>query len=101
MIKFVSKLKGKSKNHTITKLIRPTLVPDLSHKSAVAMFWLNIGHDCLYKHLHRIGVSTSPNCTLHSEDSEMDLEHLTTCMALQNFQDIIFKYWEARRITLL
>ena len=82
---------GKNENHKIRELIEdPTLVPNLPHKSAVDMFHLLIGHDSLYKHFHRIGIATSPNCLLGLEDFEMDFKHEAT---LQNFQDLIFKYW--------
>ena len=70
--------------------------------SAVAMFRLVTGHDCLNKHLHRIGIIPSPHCPLCSKHEEMDMEHLMHCAALQNLQDITSKYWEARkRITSL
>ncbi|KAJ4438444.1 hypothetical protein ANN_14389 [Periplaneta americana] len=34
----------------------PQLIPDLPRKSSVAAFRLATGHDCLAKHLHRIGI---------------------------------------------
>ena len=89
MIKFTFQNLGKRGNHKITKLIlEPILIPDLPCKYVVAMFRLLIDHDCLYKHLHRIGISTLPNCPKCSEDFETDLENVATCIALQNFQDI-------------
>ncbi|KAJ4451483.1 hypothetical protein ANN_02946 [Periplaneta americana] len=42
----------------------PQLIPDLPRKSSVAAFRLATGHDCLAKHLHRIGIYQSPNCPL-------------------------------------
>ena len=51
----------------------PTLVPDLPRKSTVAMFQLLVDHDS-YISIHRIGISTSPNFLLYSEDFEINLE---------------------------
>ena len=42
-------------------------------KSAVAKFRLITGHDCLRRHLHKIGVFTSANCVLCSKEEEMDM----------------------------
>ena len=36
------------------------IIPDVPRKSAVAMFRLIMGHDCLSKHLHKIGIQWSP-----------------------------------------
>ncbi|KAJ4427965.1 hypothetical protein ANN_23978 [Periplaneta americana] len=38
----------------------PQLIPDLPRKSSVAAFRLATGHDCLARHLHRIGIYQSP-----------------------------------------
>ncbi|KAJ4429612.1 hypothetical protein ANN_21798 [Periplaneta americana] len=38
----------------------PQLILDLPRKSSVAAFRLATGHDCLAKHLHRIGIYISP-----------------------------------------
>ena len=73
-------------------------------KSAVAMFRLITGHDCLSKHLHKIGIGLlpSPNRLLCSKEEEMTLEHLLNCEELKSIEGITSKYWEARRkMTLL
>ncbi|KAJ4432296.1 hypothetical protein ANN_20914 [Periplaneta americana] len=54
----------------------PQLIPDLPRKSSVAAFRLATGHDCLAKHLHRIGIYQVPNCPLCNSNQEMDSEHL-------------------------
>ena len=63
----------------------------------MAKFRLIIGHDCLSKHLHRIGVFTSANCVLRSKEEEMESKHLENCDSLKIHQDIVSNYWEARR----
>ncbi|KAJ4433864.1 hypothetical protein ANN_16177 [Periplaneta americana] len=76
----------------------PKLIPDLPRKSAVAMFRLITGHDCLSKHLHRIGVLNSPKCLLCTREDDMEMEHLANCETLRTFVDLPSKYWEARRM---
>ncbi|KAJ4436498.1 hypothetical protein ANN_16529 [Periplaneta americana] len=76
----------------------PKLIPDLPRKSAVAMFRLITGHDCLSKHLHRIGVLNSPKCLLCAREEDMEMEHLANCETLRTFVDLPSKYWEARRM---
>ncbi|KAJ4427926.1 hypothetical protein ANN_23936 [Periplaneta americana] len=49
-------------------------IPDLPRKSAVAMFRLIIGHGCLTKHLHRIGLLDSAECLLCKKENAMDME---------------------------
>ena len=53
----------------------PVIIPEVPRKSAVAMFRLIMGHDCLSKHLHKIGILPSPNCLLCSKEEEMTLDH--------------------------
>ncbi|KAJ4432357.1 hypothetical protein ANN_20976 [Periplaneta americana] len=60
----------------------PQLIPDLPRKSFVAAFRLATGHDCLAKHLHRIGIYQSPNCPLCNSNQEMDSEHLKICASV-------------------
>ncbi|KAJ4438090.1 hypothetical protein ANN_14029 [Periplaneta americana] len=57
------------------------LIPDLPRKSSVAAFRLATGHDCLAKHLHRIGIYQSPNCPLCNSNQEMDSERLNLCFS--------------------
>ncbi|KAJ4443937.1 hypothetical protein ANN_05726, partial [Periplaneta americana] len=80
----------------------PQLIPDLPRKSSVAAFRLTTGHDCLAKHLHRIGIYQSPNCPLCNSNQEMDSEHLKICASLAGHDNIFEKYWSARgQMTLL
>ncbi|KAJ4426006.1 hypothetical protein ANN_27633 [Periplaneta americana] len=76
----------------------PKLIPDLPRKSAVAMFRLITGHDCLSKHFHHIGVLNSPKCLLCTREEDMEMEHLANCETLRTFVDLPSKYWEARRM---
>ncbi|KAJ4427997.1 hypothetical protein ANN_24010 [Periplaneta americana] len=80
----------------------PQLIPALPRKSPVAAFRLATGHDCLAKHLHRIGIYQSPNCPLCNSDQEMDSEHLKICASVASHDNIFEKYWSARgQMTLL
>ena len=80
----------------------PQLIPDLPRKSSVAAFRLATGHDCLAKHLHRIGIYQSPNCPLCNSNQEMDSEHLKICASVAGHDNIFEKYWSARgQMTLL
>ncbi|KAJ4434291.1 hypothetical protein ANN_22843 [Periplaneta americana] len=80
----------------------PQLIPDLPRKSSVAAFRLATGHDCLAKHLHRIGIYQSPNCPLCNSNQEMDSEHLKICASVADHDNIFEKYWSARgQMTLL
>ncbi|KAJ4446835.1 hypothetical protein ANN_13533 [Periplaneta americana] len=74
----------------------PQLIPDLPRKSSVAAFRLATGHDCLAKHLHRIGIYQSPNCPLCNSNQEMDSEHLKICASVAGHDNIFKKYWSAR-----
>ncbi|KAJ4442172.1 hypothetical protein ANN_12038 [Periplaneta americana] len=69
----------------------PQLIPDLPRKSSVAAFRLATGHDCLAKHLHRIGIYQSPICPLCNSNQEMDsntsksvLQWLVMIISLKN-----------------
>ncbi|KAJ4446816.1 hypothetical protein ANN_13514, partial [Periplaneta americana] len=80
----------------------PQLISDLPRKSSVAAFRLATGHDCLAKHLHRIGIYQSPNCPLCNSNHEMDSEHLKICASVASHDNIFEKYWSARgQMTLL
>ncbi|VDO15826.1 unnamed protein product, partial [Rodentolepis nana] len=46
-----------------------------------AEFRLSTGHDCLAKHLHRLGLYTQPTCSLSNLQDEMEKTHLTQCPA--------------------
>ncbi|KAJ4449055.1 hypothetical protein ANN_00450, partial [Periplaneta americana] len=77
------------------------LIPDLPRKSSVAAFRLATGHDCLAKHLHRIGIYQSPNYPLCNSNQEMDSEHLKICASLASHDNIFEKYWSARDHSLI
>ncbi|KAJ4434744.1 hypothetical protein ANN_23313 [Periplaneta americana] len=80
----------------------PQLIPDLPRKSSVAAFRLATGHDCLAKHLHRIGIYQSPICPLCDSDQEMDSQHLKICASVAGHDNIFKKHWSARgQMTLL
>ncbi|KAJ4450942.1 hypothetical protein ANN_02377 [Periplaneta americana] len=74
----------------------PQLIPDLPRKLSVAAFRLATGHDCLAKHLHRIGIYQSPNCPLCNSNQEMDSEHLKICASVAGHDNIFEKYWNTR-----
>ncbi|KAJ4443808.1 hypothetical protein ANN_05588 [Periplaneta americana] len=80
----------------------PQLIPDLPRKSSVAAFRLATGHDCLAKHLHRIGIYQSPNCPSCNSNQEMNSEHLKICASVAGHDNIFEKYLSARgQMTLL
>ncbi|KAJ4439584.1 hypothetical protein ANN_07711 [Periplaneta americana] len=63
----------------------PQLIPDLPRKSS---FRLATGHDCLAKHLHRIGIYQSPICPLCNSNQEMDSEHVKICASVAGHDNI-------------
>ncbi|VDO05627.1 unnamed protein product [Rodentolepis nana] len=69
---------------------------DWSRIEAVAELRLRTGHDCLAKHLHRLGVYTQPTCPLCNLQEEMEKTHLIRCPALKTTTETQ-RYWEARR----
>ena len=60
-----------------------TPISDCPRRKAVAEFRMLTGHDCLRKHLHRIGIYNTPLCCLCNQDVIMDVDHLKTCIALK------------------
>ena len=60
-----------------------------------ATFRLSTGHDCLAKHLHRIGILQLPYCTLCKEQEDMDRTHIMKCSVLRRCTEHE-RYWEAR-----
>ena len=82
-------------------IYNPKVIPETPRKSTVALFKLITGHDCLNKHLHKIGIKNSPNCDLCFKNEEMYMEHLKSCQGLKTQPDIASKYWEARRRRIL
>lgn len=75
-----------------------TSIPDLPRSSAVASFRLLTGHDCLNAHLYKIRLKDSPACCFCDSGHLMDSRHIDVCPALKDFNCIIQKYWEARRL---
>ncbi|VDO07970.1 unnamed protein product [Rodentolepis nana] len=74
-------------------------IPDWPRIEAVAEFRLRTGHDCLAKHLHRLGVYTQPTCPLCNLHEEMEKTHLIRCPALKTRTESQ-RYWEARRLLM-
>jgi len=70
-------------------------IPDWPRRKAVAELRLCIGHDCLGKHFHRIGIHPDPYCMLCSLHKTMDRNHLGRCTALSSGTECEW-YWEAR-----
>ncbi|XP_069675355.1 227 kDa spindle- and centromere-associated protein-like isoform X2 [Periplaneta americana] len=59
---------------------------DIPCKTSVAKFRLSTGHDCLAKHLLRLGILHSPKCILCGQPSaEMDEQHLEVYTAFEDF----------------
>ncbi|KAJ4441067.1 hypothetical protein ANN_10917 [Periplaneta americana] len=56
----------------------PQLIPDFPRKSSLAAFRLTTGHDCLAKHLHRIGIyhPLTTHCAIQTSNQEMDLDYI-------------------------
>ena len=70
-------------------------IPKGPRRVAVAEFRLTTGHDCLAKHLCRIGIQPDPYCPLCFLQVEMDREHLQQCPSLKYVYESD-RYWEAR-----
>ena len=64
-------------------------------KKYITFFILYPGHDCLAKHLHRIGILQLPYCTLCKEQEDVDKTHIMKCSALRRSTEHE-RYWEAR-----
>ena len=85
------------------KLLTHPLPGSLPRRVASANFRFLTSHDYLRGHLHRIGVSPSPDCPLCLEANFMNFDHLLTCSTLQdkhysvdNFFNRAELYWAAR-----
>ncbi|VDO02337.1 unnamed protein product [Rodentolepis nana] len=84
-------------------------IADWPRIEVVASFGLRTGHDCLTKHLHKLGVYTQPTCPLCNLQEEVRKTHLIRCPALKTTEDPpdsvssskdkqeSQRYWEARR----
>ncbi|VDO01649.1 unnamed protein product [Rodentolepis nana] len=71
-------------------------IPDWPRIEAVAEFRLHTEHECLAKHLHRLGVYAQPACPLCNLHDEMEKTHLIRCPALKTRTESQ-RYWKARR----
>lgn len=68
---------------------------NMPRKTAVALFRMETGHDCLAEHLYRINCLTTPICSLCDDDAIMNRHHLGECKSLTN-SSLAALYWEAR-----
>ncbi|VDO08236.1 unnamed protein product [Rodentolepis nana] len=91
------KIKARTKEKQWTVAL--SNIPDWPRIEAVAEFRLRTGHDCLAKHLHRLGVYTQPTCPLCNLQEEMEKTHLIRCPALKTSTESQ-RYWEARRLLM-
>ena len=107
---FLRKCRNKTKNDSRIKTAasnkkwehlytNPKIIPDIPRKTAVAKFRLATGHDCLAKHLHRIGILPPLKCILcnHTND-DTDGHHLEVCPAVKDVHTAVEKYWRARLV---
>ncbi|VDO06440.1 unnamed protein product [Rodentolepis nana] len=93
----LNELKARTKEKQWTVAL--SNIPDWPRIEAVAGFRLRTGHDCLEKHLHRLGVYTQPTCPLCNLHEEMEKTHLIRCPALKTRTESQ-RYWEARRLLM-
>ncbi|GFU59898.1 uncharacterized protein TNCV_4726601 [Trichonephila clavipes] len=63
-------------------------IPSSPRAAAVAKFRLLSGHDCLYAHLFRFNLVTSPICVLCDTGQDMTAAHLDECSALNDLNCI-------------
>ncbi|GFT06770.1 reverse transcriptase [Trichonephila clavipes] len=70
----------------------------LERSEAVARFRLTTGHDFLGVYLHWLGVNANQAYPLCGH-ARMDGDHLLQCTGLDEYpiDDIVSRYWEARR----
>ncbi|GFT24886.1 reverse transcriptase [Trichonephila clavipes] len=70
----------------------------LGRVKAVAHFLLTTGHDFLGVYLHWLGLAANETCPLCGH-ARMDGDHLLQCTGLEEYptDDIVSRYWEARR----
>ncbi|VDO08813.1 unnamed protein product [Rodentolepis nana] len=92
-----NELKARTKEKPWTVAL--SVIPDWPRIEAVAEFRLRTGHDCLPKHLHRLGVYTQPTCPLCNLQEEMEKTNLIRCPALKTTMENQ-RYWEARRLLM-
>lgn len=66
--------------------------------NARTIFRALTGYNCLRDHLHRIGVMDSPSSVLRDVDQLMIWEQLDICISHSVWDDIVQKYWRARKL---
>ena len=59
-------------------------LPDWSRRMAVASFRTATGHDCLGRHLHRLGILPTPQCILCNTTDDMAADHIRLCPSLSS-----------------
>jgi ribonuclease HI len=94
------RLKGK-RYENMNKKVKNEVIQ--SRKSSKPIFRLETSHDCLNKHLNRIGISSSDKCTSCNSNDIMDGDHLLCCRRLgpeKQRRDLPGLYWEARGLTM-
>ncbi|GFV93312.1 uncharacterized protein TNCV_3685351 [Trichonephila clavipes] len=64
-------------------------IPSSPRAAAVAKFRLLTGHDCLWAHLFRFNLVTSPICVLCDTGQDMTAAHLDECSALNDLNCIV------------
>ncbi|XP_042901566.1 uncharacterized protein [Parasteatoda tepidariorum] len=74
-------------------------VPGKPRRDAVATFRLLTGHDCLGKHLYRIGIYDHPQCQLCGSGAPMNREHLHCCKRLHGLDSETARYWRGRELS--
>ena len=83
----------KDKEYKTIKMKRDIL--SMPRKNAVALFRMEVGHDCLAEHLYKIHCLPSPKCTFCMEDEILNKHHLEHCKGLTG-NSLTSLYWEAR-----
>ena len=71
-------------------------ITNTNRRTAIAIFRLTTGHDCLARHLNKLKILPSPFCILCGDEEEMDEEHLYVCATVSTESNITSKYWKAR-----
>nr|CUU99368.1 hypothetical transcript [Hymenolepis microstoma] len=74
-------LKAQTKEKQWTSTL--SSIADWPRVEAVAEFRLRTGHDCLAKHLQKIGVYAHLTCPRCDLQEEIEKTHLIRCQALQ------------------
>ena len=62
---------------------------NMLRQTAVTLFRMEMGHDCLAEHVCRINCLPTPTCSLCGEDAVMNRHHLGECKSLMNSSIIL------------